>query len=71
MKNVCVGNLQELGSLKKKNMRMICQGSKEIEQFMPDDGDTNRLYPTAVDRNRFMTPAMSRSMATSRELDRF
>ena len=47
------------------------KGSKEIEQFMPDDGDTNRLSPSAVDRNRFMAPAMSRSMATSRELDRF
>ena len=40
-------------------------------QFMPSDGDSNRMSPSAVNQNRFMAPAISRSMATSRELDRF
>ena len=56
---------------KTQNSKGQSKGSKEIEQFMPDDGDTNRMSPSAVNQNRFMAPAMSRSMATSRELDRF
>jgi hypothetical protein len=40
-------------------------------QFMPSDGYSNRRSPSAVNQNKFMAPAMSRSMAISGEFDRF
>jgi hypothetical protein len=38
--------------------------------FMPDGGGVNRTPPT-MPSSRFMRPAMTRTMATTEQLDRF